>query len=172
VRTASRVEILALVATAAAALAATPTSQPSNPDQKFMLAAAKDGLKEVALGRLASSQGDSPAVRDCGKMMVADHSAANDQLLTIALQENLTPPRDLSPEAQATYDKLSGLHGKAFDQAFLSAMTDDHKDDIEQLQREVDKGSDVAVKDWARNTLPTLKHHLDMVQRIRAAASK
>ena len=151
--------------TAAALLcvAAAPASQPSNPDQKFMMSAARDGLKEVALGRLATNQGDSEDVRACGRMMVTDHTAANDRLLTIAVQENLTPPKDLSADDQAAYDKLAALHGKAFDQAFLTAMISDHTADIAATQKELDAGLAAAVKDWARNTLTVLKHHLTMV---------
>ena len=155
--------VVVLVA-AGLCVAAVPTSQPSTPDQKFAMSAAADGLKEVALGRLASNQAESAAVRDCGRMMVADHSTANDQLLTIAVQEGLAPARDLTPDAQSTFDKLTALHGPAFDKAFVSAMIDDHREDIDSFQQEVDHGTDAAVKDWARNTLPVLKRHLGMVQ--------
>ncbi len=159
-------------AAAAASLAATPTSKPSNPDQAFMVTAAQDGLKEVSLGRLAASQADAAPVRDFGRMMVADHATANDQLLTIAMQENVSPPQGLSTEGQATYDKLSATHGPGFDRAYVQAMLDDHQQDIAEYQKEVDHGTDTAVKDWARNTLPILRRHLEAVQALNATLGK
>ena len=158
--------LIALMATAALSVAVAPTSQPSNPDQQFIMTAAQGGLLEVALGRLAVGQAGDRSVRDLGRMMVTDHSTANDRLLVIAMQENLAPPKGLSTDGQSTYDRLAALNGKPFDQAYVRAMLDDHRQDIADFQHEVDHGSDVAVKDWARSTLPVLHHHLDAVQHL------
>ena len=156
----------------AVSLAAAPASQPSTSDQRFMVHAAQGGLKEIAMGRLAAGQADTAAVRDFGRMMVTDHAAANDQMLTIAMGEGLDPPKALSPDAQMLYDKLSGLHGKAFDQAYVRAMVADHQDDITEYQQEIDHGTDPAVKDAARDSMPMLKRHLQLAQSLSATVGR
>ena len=147
-------------------MGAAPTSMPSTPDQTFAMASAKDGLKEVTMGRLAMTQADSPAVRDLGRMIVADHERANDRLLTITMQEGLGPPKSLPTEDQTAYDALSGLRGKAFDRAYVKGVVADHEQDIPKFQHEVMTGSDPAIKDWARSTLPVLQHHLAAAQNV------
>ena len=61
-----------LVAASIAAHAGLPSS-----DQDFVTTAGQGGLAEVALGKLASQQGASAAVKSFGKQMVADHSKGN-----------------------------------------------------------------------------------------------
>jgi len=49
-----------------------------------MRKAAKGGMMEVAMGRLAAQSAQSDDVKSFGKRMVTDHSKANDELKSIA----------------------------------------------------------------------------------------
>ena len=49
-----------------------------------MKKAAKGGMMEVAMGKLAEQNGQSDDVKSFGKRMVTDHSKANDELKSIA----------------------------------------------------------------------------------------
>ena len=83
--TTSRFDILALAVVsfsfAGLALAQNP---PSAKDKTFMKKAAKGGMMEVAMGKLAEQNGQSDDVKSFGKRMVTDHSKANDELKSIA----------------------------------------------------------------------------------------
>ena len=48
-------------------------------------------------------------------------------------------------------------------------MVSDHKDAVELFQKEADKGSDLDVKSFARDTLPKLEHHLEMAIDLKKA---
>jgi len=83
-------------------------------------------------------------------------------LKQLASQQSVTLPTDLSAQDQATKDRLSQLHGDAFDKAYLKDMVTDHKKDVAECKRESTSGSDPQVKQFATQTLPTLQNHLPM----------
>lgn len=134
------------------------------PDQHFMMKAAQGGMAEVQLGKLATQNASSQAVKDFGQKMVDDHSKANDELKGLAARKNVTLPTSLDAKDQATMDRLSKLTGAAFDRAYMRDMVADHKKDIADFQREASSGADPDVKTWASNTLPTLQQHLQLAQ--------
>jgi len=68
--------------------------------------------------------------------------------------------------AMKKYDELAKKTGVDFDKAYLSAIIDDHKKNIKLFERESKRGDDAELKSWATNTLPTLRHHLEMAQTI------
>jgi putative membrane protein len=135
-------------------------------DHSFMTKAAEGGMAEVQLGRLAQQNGQSQEVKDFGQRMVTDHSKANDQLKQVAEQQNVTLPTSPSSHEQAEYNKMSKLHGEAFDKAYAKMMVSDHKKDIAEFKREADMGSDPEVKNFASQTLPTLQEHLKMAEKM------
>ena len=140
------------------------TSQTS--DQHFMKEAAQGGMAEVELGQLAAERASSAEVKEFAQRMVKDHSQANDQLKQIASQKGVTLPNSLSAKDQATKNKLSKLSGDAFDQAYMSDMRKDHKADIAVFQKESASGKDPDVKQFASQTLPTLKDHLKQAESV------
>lgn len=67
---------------------------------------------------------------------------------------------------QKKYDELAKLSGEKFEKAYLGALLDDHKKAIRAFEKESKSGQDPELKTWASNTLPTLRHHLEMVQSV------
>ena len=53
-------------------------------DRDFVMKAASGGLMEVELGNIAQQNAASQRVKDFGSMMVRDHSAANQELMSFA----------------------------------------------------------------------------------------
>ena len=98
--------------------------------------------------------------------MVDDHSKANDQLKQLAQQEHVKLPTQPSAKDKATKAKLENLSGKEFDEAYMSDMLKDHKKDVAEFERESKNAKDPAVKDFAEQTLPTLREHLKQAQQI------
>ncbi len=132
----------------------------------FAVAAANGGMMEVELGKVAEEKGVSQRVKDFGAMMVKDHSAANDNLKSIATSLNITLPDSVSNDARKEIDKLKMKKGKAFDKAYVDMMLDDHKKDIAEFRKCADNCSDSTIKSFASTTLPVLEKHLDSIQAI------
>jgi putative membrane protein len=68
------------------------------------------------------------------------------------------------------YDRLSKLSGDNFDREFAKAMVDDHKNDIREFEKEAKKKNDPAAE-FANQTLPTLRKHLEMAQSLATGKS-
>ncbi|HMJ70813.1 MAG TPA: DUF4142 domain-containing protein [Cyclobacteriaceae bacterium] len=133
-------------------------------DTKFAVKAADGGMLEVKLGELALSKGVSKEVKDLGKMLVDEHSKANEELKALAATKNISLPMTLSEDCQKKYDDLAAKSSADFDEAFAEHMVKDHKDDIDAFKDEAEKGDDPDLKAWAAGKIATLEHHLDMAK--------
>ena len=138
--------------------------QLTSQDSKFIKEAAEGGMMEVELGRLATQKAASADVKTFGQRMVDDHSKANDQLKSIATQKGVTLPTALPTDMRQEMDKLSKLSGAAFDKMYMSHMVKDHQKDVKEFEKESTAGKDMDVKQFATDTLPTLREHLQMAQ--------
>jgi putative membrane protein len=134
-------------------------------DQEFIKEAAQGGTAEVKLGELAQENASSPAVKKFGRRMVEDHSMANKQL-TGLLNKKGTPlaGKELNREQKENYDRLSKLHGAAFDRAYIKDMVKDHKEDVALFRSAAKNLKDPDLRAWAEKTLPTLEEHLRMAE--------
>lgn len=56
--------------------------------------------------------------------------------------------------------------GKDFDNAYISFMVSDHKDDISEFEKETKDGKDDQIKAFSSKGIPVLQHHLDMAKTI------
>lgn len=133
-------------------------------DAKFAMDAAKGGMMEVKLGKVAVAQASSPDVKQFGQRMVDDHSKANDELKQIAAQKGITLPESLDASAKAKVDKMSKMSGAAFDRAYMRDMVEDHRKDVAEFKKESASGQDADIKGFAGKTLPTLEDHLKMAE--------
>jgi putative membrane protein len=165
---------VALVSLPAGGIAAEkkPTKAPDaaqksgSPDEKFVKKAAAGGLAEVKLGELASQKAKRDDVKQFGAQMATDHSKANDELKAVASQKGIALSDQLDATHQAKYDKMSKLSGDEFDGAYVKDMLDDHKKDVAEFEKEANNGKDPDVKGFAGKTLPTLKTHLEHIEKI------
>ena len=116
-------------------------------------------LMEIAAGKLAIARSTSPAIQQFGAELVKDHSAADEQLLTLAAKRNVTIPAVAPSDPTLKY--ISGLTADAFDRAFIQMMLDDHIKAIELVQSAQARISNVAVSEFLKQLLPTLQNHRD-----------
>jgi predicted outer membrane protein len=145
-------------------IAAPLASAQDKASQKFLTKAIEGNYAEVEMGKLAQQNGGSDAVKSFGKMLEADHGDANQKAIQVAQSLNVTPPSGPNQRQKADHDKMAKMNGAAFDKMFAEHMTQDHKKDIAEYQK-VAKAKDAAGQ-YAGNTLPTLKKHLDTAQSL------
>jgi putative membrane protein len=128
-------------------------------DKKFVKKAYKGGMTEVETAKIAKDKATNDATKEVAERMITDHSKANDRLREIAKEENL----DLS-KIQA---KASSMTGADFDKEYLTTLKKDHETTIAMFEKEAsDTGTkeDSDVVKFAKDTLTTLKEHLQMVE--------
>jgi putative membrane protein len=141
-------------------------------DRAFVKKAAEGGLAEVELGQLATQKASSDDVKKFGQRMVDDHSKANDQLKQVAAQEHIDLPTEPSAKDKATKARLEKLSGEQFDHAYMRNMLKDHRTDVAEFAHEAKMGKDPAVKSFAESTLPTLREHLKLAEKIAPTQQK
>ncbi len=132
----------------------------------FMMEAASGGMMEVELGRIAQDNSLNPRVKGFGKMMVDDHSKANDEMKSLAVSKNVTLPNSPTEDQMKEINDLKSKKGPEFDKAYMGMMVDDHKKDVDKFQDVSENSKDPDVKAFASKILPTLKVHLDSAKAI------
>jgi len=142
------------------------TGSLSAQDRKFVMEAAQGGMMEVELGRIASERASNAEVKAFGRRMVDDHTTANERLKQVARERSLTLPTEMTAEQKQERDKLNRATGAEFDRMYMSHMVKDHQKDVSEFEKQTQKGEDQAVRSFAQQTLPTLREHLEMAQKI------
>ena len=121
-----------------------------------MKKAAKGGMMEVAMGRMAEQKGQSDDVKSFGKRMVTDHGKANDELKKIAAQKNVKLPAK-EPTVSWSSDK-----------AYIDMMVKDHEKDLAEFKEEANSGRDPDVKKFAEDTAKVVEEHLDLAKQTQS----
>ncbi|MCF3108349.1 DUF4142 domain-containing protein [Niabella sp. CC-SYL272] len=145
---------------------ANPSTATLEKDADFAVTAADGGRMEVELGQLAQRNGQRQEVKDFGRMMEKDHSAANSELKALAAQKNISLPDSLSEGMKRKYDRLRDLKGAAFDKEYIKLMVADHQEDVDAFRHYTDKGADQNLVQWAKGKLPVLETHLQHAQQV------
>jgi putative membrane protein len=138
-------------------------------DHNFLMDAAMGGMLEVELGRMATTQGASDAVKQFGQRMVDDHGKANQELMSLAQSKGITLPTEIDEKHKKDMTKLSSLSGAEFDREYGKMMLSDHLKDVSEFEKQSTRGTDADLKAFATKTLPTLKEHLKMAESLPGA---
>jgi putative membrane protein len=155
---------LALAGASAANFAAEAEDTPPAP-AVFVEKAALDGMAEVALGKIALSKSQDPTVRQFAQRMVTDHGKANQELASLAKTKGIDAPTSLDAEHRTMIANIERENGAAFDKAYCEHMNMDHSKAI-ALFESAAKTSDPELAGFAKKTLPTLKEHKAMAEKL------
>jgi putative membrane protein len=124
----------------------------SEKDKTFMKKAAKGGMMEVTMGKVAEQNGQSDDVKSFGKRMVTDHSKANDELKSLASKKGFQ-----LPSKEHTGKWIS-------DRAYMDMMVKDHEKDLAEFQEEANSGGDPDLKKFADDTAKMVQEHLGLAK--------
>lgn len=142
------------------------TSSTMTTPEGFMTEAAKGGIAEVELSKMALPKIKDAAVKQFAQQMVADHTRANNELKQLATKKNVTLPTELDAEHKAAAADMNSMSGADFDKDYVNAMIADHEKAVALFQSQAGSGTDADSKAFATKTLPTLQKHLDMIKAI------
>ncbi|MFZ3374995.1 MAG: DUF4142 domain-containing protein [Chthoniobacterales bacterium] len=154
-----------LLAMSVSSLRAAETKASSG-DSHFIGKAADANMTEIQLAKIALANGQKQDVKNFANRMITDHGKAGDELKPIAQEMNVPLPEKVSAEHQQTIDRLSKLKGEEFDKAYSSAMVDDHKKVVAMFENAESDVQNSDLKKFAEQTLPTLKEHLELAEKL------
>jgi putative membrane protein len=122
---------------------------------------------EIQSSELAKQRGQSADVKSFADQMIADHTKAGSEFKSAVQAANMMAPAE-RPDAKqrATLAKLRSSQGAAFDKAYVDAQLKAHKEAVSLFSTYSKTGRTAPLKEFAQKTLPTLEHHLSMVQDI------
>ncbi|RWC26392.1 MAG: DUF4142 domain-containing protein, partial [Mesorhizobium sp.] len=156
--------ILASLATATCMTLALPAFA-ADSAQTFVDRAAAGGMFEVDSSKIAEGKAQDQAVKDFAQKMIDDHGAANAKLETIAGEQKLTIPKELDAKHKADLDTL---HTAKDDKSYVQMQLDAHSEAVTLFESYVKDGDNAKLETFAAETLPTLKMHKDMIEKIAA----
>ena len=153
---------LAILAT----LALVSCGAPSTPD--FVEKAAMSDLYEVEAGKIASEKGQSEAVKEFGRHMVEAHSKTSEELKGIVQAEKLDSelPTKLDKKHRNMIDALNDAKPEDFDKTYAKQQVKAHKKAVELFDEYAEAGDNAALKQFAANTLPTIKQHREQAKTL------
>jgi putative membrane protein len=134
----------------------------------FIKGALEAGRTEVKLANVAERNSQNPRVIAFAKMMVTDHTKADQALKELRKEKMINPNDELKPEHKELIDSLSKLTGNEFDKAYMAQMVTDHEGAVALFKDETDE-REAAVQDFAKKTLPVIEKHLDSAKEIDAS---
>jgi predicted outer membrane protein len=138
-------------------------------DLPFVLGASRSNQLEIALGELASQQGERDEVRDYGRHMVEDHSAAQAELQGLLADLGAGTPLppslggrlpDAGDDTRRLAAELSGRRGRDFDRDYARVMVDSHADTVALYEAVAATGRNPDIRAFAQRHLPVLRQHL------------
>jgi putative membrane protein len=130
-------------------------------DAQFLVDAAEINREGISLGQLAQLKGVTSHVKELGKMMEDEHTKSLADLTALAKTKNISLPTSQTENGTDAYKKLNGKSGNNFGKEYSSMMVDKHKNAIELFEKAATDCTDLDIKAWATETLPTLRKHLD-----------
>lgn len=136
-------------------------------DRKFIQEAAESGMFEVEIAQLASSKATNPDVKALATTLARDHSNANNELVQLANSKKVELPAAPPRDKRNDIEKLAKLTGNEFDQRFMREVgIKDHEKDIKRFEKASEKAKDADLRAWINKTLPKLREHLAMAQKM------
>jgi putative membrane protein len=135
---------------------------------------------EIEVGKLASTKGQHPKVRQYGNRLVRDHTQDDQRVTAFAKQRELSldsaaqaqnaEQRASMQKHQALMEKLDGLSGAEFDREFLNAMATGHEQVITQVRDARTQVQDPQLRALIDRLLPQLEQHRNTAKRLLESA--
>jgi len=138
-------------------------------DQKCAMKIADVNQFEIQAGQLAQQKAQSDEIKQFAKMMVDDHTQAQQQLQQIAQQKGWQISQQLMPVHRAMLDELSKLDGQEFDRAYLYGQVAGHTKMALKLRDDKAELQDAELRQYAATILPKVQQHLQHGQQLAKA---
>jgi len=137
-----------------------------NKDQKCAAKLADVNNFEIQAGQLAQEKAQSDEIKQFAKMMVDDHTKAQQQLQQIAQQKGWQFSQQLMPVHRAMLDELNKLDGQEFERAYLYGQVAGHTKVALGLRDGKTEFQDPNLRQYAATIFPKVQQHLQHAQRL------
>jgi putative membrane protein len=100
--------------------------------------------------------------------MITAHEKTTRELkaLIAAGTVQATPPSAMDDAHTTLLADLQKLNGEDFAEEYRADQVEAHEDAVSLFERYANGGDNPALKEWVGNTLPELRHHLEMAEAL------
>lgn len=135
--------------------------------QDFVMQASASDMFEIESSKLALQKGDEPT-KAFAQQMITDHEKTSAELKAMLSGGKVTgtPVSALTKDHKEDVDDLAKLSGAEFKEEYFDDQVDAHEDAVDLFKRYAEGGENAELKAWAAKTLPALEHHYKMAQAL------
>jgi putative membrane protein len=138
----------------------------SSEDRSFLSDAAQSGHLEIAGSKLALEKSANADVKKFAQTMINDHTEVGQKVAALAKSKGYEPPTEPSL-VQSAKLKALGLRDEGFDKAYSGEIgVSAHEDAVKLFEKASRDAKDPDIKKFATDTLPSLKHHLELAKAL------
>jgi putative membrane protein len=136
--------------------------------EDFVKQVAISDMFEIESSKLAQQKAAAAPVKTFAGQMVTDHGKTSTELkgLVSGGKVKAELPTAMDSSHQLKLDKLKGLNGGDFDKQYVAGQQAAHKDAVDLFERYAKGGDNADLKNWAGKTVPALKHHKEMADKL------
>ena len=138
----------------------------SDADHAFIMKVSQGGMYEVEASKVANAKAREQDVIDVSVAEVHDHQLVGAKLSSIASSLGITFPTTLNASFQQRLDRLNGLSGKAFDDAYIQEMDKIHAIDVMAFAKEARSGQNPALRTFAAETVLIVRRHIGALHAV------
>lgn len=152
-----------------AALFATSSTALAQSAQDFVNKVAISDMFEIQSSQLALSKQADEDTKPFAQKMVQDHQKTSSELKAVVegSMVKLTLPTTMDSEHQKMLNDLQAKDGKDFDRTYDQIQLKAHQDAVALFESYSKNGDNPELKSWAVATLPHLKEHLSLAQKLK-----
>jgi putative membrane protein len=147
-------------ASAQAQTAAAKDQAQMDPTQMFVKEAYIANLFEIQAGQLAAQKAQDDKAKQFARMMIEDHTMANQKLKQVAQSANIQISEQLDPVHQAKLQKMQQIPAAEFNRKYINSQVAGHWMNVLEFRHQAQNGQNEQVKQYAAQVLPKLQQHL------------
>jgi putative membrane protein len=135
-------------------------------DQAFVKSVMERDAAEEQMGQLAQQKAQNEDVKELGKKTVDARTSLDAQLKVVANSLEVSPPKGPSKKDSKLIASLQALSGGQFDTEYIKAIDKAHKQDIKDIQIEIQNTQDSAVRQAAQQIEGILSQYLQVIEQV------
>jgi putative membrane protein len=146
---------------AASAFAQTPATS------EFVNKVAQSDMLEIQASQFVAPNADADT-KPFADRMIRDHTETSNELKQLVQSGKVRAelPSTLDPEHQKKLDGLKKLSGRELDREYDRMQLQAHQEAVDLFSRYAQAGDNNDLKAWAAKTVPHLREHLSMAQKL------
>jgi putative membrane protein len=135
----------------------------------FVQKVAISDMFEIQSSQLALQKKADADSKPFAQKMMKDHKKTSNELKAMLKKGKIDAqvPTALDAEHQAKLDQMKNLSGAEFDKAYDQAQMEGHQKAVALFEAYAQGGDNPQLKQWAAKTLPHLKQHMSMAQKLK-----